>query len=54
MAHETINAECAIAGGGPAGVMLGFLLARAGVSLSSKSTTIFSGIFAAIPSIHPR
>ena len=31
MAHETINAECAIAGGGPAGVMLGFLLARAGV-----------------------
>jgi len=33
MATETITAECAIAGGGPAGVMLGFLLARAGVSV---------------------
>jgi 2-polyprenyl-6-methoxyphenol hydroxylase-like FAD-dependent oxidoreductase len=33
MATETITAECAIAGGGPAGVMLGFLLARAGVNV---------------------
>jgi 2-polyprenyl-6-methoxyphenol hydroxylase-like FAD-dependent oxidoreductase len=31
MADSTITATCAIAGGGPAGVMLGFLLARAGV-----------------------
>ena len=28
---ETIATQCCIAGGGPAGVMLGFLLARAGV-----------------------
>jgi len=33
MATETITAECAVAGGGPAGVMLGFLLARAGVDV---------------------
>jgi 2-polyprenyl-6-methoxyphenol hydroxylase-like FAD-dependent oxidoreductase len=33
MATETITTECAIAGGGPAGVMLGFLLARAGVDV---------------------
>jgi len=33
MATETMTAECAIAGGGPAGVMLGFLLARAGVNV---------------------
>ncbi|MEM8573809.1 MAG: FAD-dependent oxidoreductase [Pseudomonadota bacterium] len=31
--QQTITAQCAIAGGGPAGVMLGFLLARAGVSV---------------------
>ncbi|MEM7192045.1 MAG: FAD-dependent oxidoreductase [Pseudomonadota bacterium] len=31
--QRTINAQCAIAGGGPAGVMLGFLLARAGVKV---------------------
>src|SRR3974390_780641 len=28
-----INTTCCIAGGGPAGMMLGFLLARAGVSV---------------------
>jgi 2-polyprenyl-6-methoxyphenol hydroxylase-like FAD-dependent oxidoreductase len=33
MPTETINARCAIAGGGPAGMMLGFLLARAGVDV---------------------
>lgn len=33
MATETITTECAIAGGGPAGVMLGYLLARAGVKV---------------------
>jgi 2-polyprenyl-6-methoxyphenol hydroxylase-like FAD-dependent oxidoreductase len=30
---ETISTQCCVAGGGPAGVMLGFLLARAGVSV---------------------
>jgi 2-polyprenyl-6-methoxyphenol hydroxylase-like FAD-dependent oxidoreductase len=31
MATSTITTQCCIAGGGPAGMMLGFLLARAGV-----------------------
>ena len=31
MANSTITTQCCIAGGGPAGMMLGFLLARAGV-----------------------
>jgi 2-polyprenyl-6-methoxyphenol hydroxylase-like FAD-dependent oxidoreductase len=30
---EAISARCGIAGGGPAGMMLGFLLARAGVDV---------------------
>src|SRR5690242_9950122 len=30
---ETLTTRCAIAGGGPAGMMLGFLLARAGVDV---------------------
>ena len=30
---ETITARCAIAGGGPAGMMLGLLLARAGIDV---------------------
>lgn len=30
---ETVNTDCCIAGGGPAGMMLGFLLARAGVNV---------------------
>ena len=30
---ETITTRCAIAGGGPAGMMLGFLLARSGVDV---------------------
>ncbi len=33
MAVETVTTTCAIAGGGPAGMMLGFLLARAGVDV---------------------
>jgi len=33
MPNETITTTCAIAGGGPAGMMLGFLLARAGVDV---------------------
>src|SRR6266436_9790851 len=32
-AAETMKVRCAIAGGGPAGMMLGFLLARAGVDV---------------------
>ncbi len=30
---ETISVQCCIAGGGPAGIMLGLLLARSGVSM---------------------
>ena len=33
MPTETIHTTCCIAGGGPAGMMLGFLLARAGVDV---------------------
>jgi 2-polyprenyl-6-methoxyphenol hydroxylase-like FAD-dependent oxidoreductase len=33
MPNESITTTCAIAGGGPAGMMLGFLLARAGVDV---------------------
>ena len=33
MANSTITTKCCIAGGGPAGMMLGFLLARAGVQV---------------------
>jgi 2-polyprenyl-6-methoxyphenol hydroxylase-like FAD-dependent oxidoreductase len=33
MAAETVSTQCAIAGGGPAGMMLGFLLARAGIDV---------------------
>ena len=34
MAPEKISVRCCIAGGGPAGMMLGYLLARAGVKVS--------------------
>jgi len=33
MPNETVTTQCAIAGGGPAGMMLGFLLARAGIDV---------------------
>src|SRR6187551_1799474 len=33
MADPTITTQCCIAGGGPAGMMLGFLLARAGIDV---------------------
>jgi 2-polyprenyl-6-methoxyphenol hydroxylase-like FAD-dependent oxidoreductase len=33
MASETLSVDCCIAGGGPAGMMLGYLLARAGVEV---------------------
>src|SRR5437588_4293044 len=32
-APEQVRARCCVAGGGPAGMMLGFLLARAGVDV---------------------
>ena len=34
MPNDPIQVQCCIAGGGPAGMMLGFLLARAGVSVA--------------------
>lgn len=34
MSQKTLNVTCCIAGGGPAGMMLGFLLARAGVEVA--------------------
>jgi 2-polyprenyl-6-methoxyphenol hydroxylase-like FAD-dependent oxidoreductase len=34
MPNTTIATKCCIAGGGPAGMMLGFLLARAGVNVA--------------------
>lgn len=34
MAYETIETTCCIVGGGPAGVMLGYLLARRGVAVT--------------------
>ena len=33
MAAQTVTTRCCVAGGGPAGMMLGFLLARAGVGV---------------------
>jgi 2-polyprenyl-6-methoxyphenol hydroxylase-like FAD-dependent oxidoreductase len=33
MVARTLTTRCAIAGGGPAGMMLGFLLARTGVDV---------------------
>src|SRR5580698_381515 len=34
MANDTLRTTCCIVGGGPAGVMLGYLLARAGVPVT--------------------
>ena len=34
MAANNLSATCVIAGGGPAGMMLGYLLARAGVEVA--------------------
>ena len=48
MANSSITTQCCIAGGGPAGMMLGFLLARAGVHVWCwRSTPISSAISAA-------
>ena len=52
---EEIRTTCAIAGGGPAGMMLGFLLARAGVKVMVlRSIRIFCAIFAVTRSIRRR
>jgi len=52
---EKIQTTCAIAGGGPAGVMLGFLLARAGVKVVVlEKHQDFLRDFVATPSTHRR
>jgi 2-polyprenyl-6-methoxyphenol hydroxylase-like FAD-dependent oxidoreductase len=33
MTNATLTKQCCVVGGGPAGMMLGFLLARAGVEV---------------------
>ena len=51
---STMEVRCCIAGGGPAGMVLGFLLARAGIEVwSSKNTLTFYAIFAATQFTHP-
>ena len=49
---EEIHTTCAIAGGGPAGMMLGLLLARAGVKWWCWRSTGFSRDFRG-DTIHP-
>ena len=50
-----MKVRCCIVGGGPAGMMLGYLLGRAGIeSWCWKSTPISSAIFAATPCIPRR
>jgi 2-polyprenyl-6-methoxyphenol hydroxylase-like FAD-dependent oxidoreductase len=45
-APQTMEVRCCIAGGGPAGMVLGFLLARAGVDvLVLEKHVDFCGIF---------
>src|SRR5438309_3292803 len=34
MAADKVSVQCCVAGGGPAGIMIGFLLARAGVEVA--------------------
>src|SRR5271166_6677180 len=34
MSNRTLETTCCVAGGGPAGIMLGYLLARAGVAVT--------------------
>jgi 2-polyprenyl-6-methoxyphenol hydroxylase-like FAD-dependent oxidoreductase len=54
-ATQTTEVRCCIAGGGPAGMVLGFLLARAGVDVVVlEKHKISCVIFEATPSIRPR
>jgi hypothetical protein len=41
---SSLHVRCAIAGGGPAGMMLGLLLARAGLPLVRRLPAYFVGI----------
>jgi 2-polyprenyl-6-methoxyphenol hydroxylase-like FAD-dependent oxidoreductase len=54
MAHEVLETTCCAVGGGPAGIMLGYLLARKGVQVAvlEKHQDSFV-IFAAIQCTHP-
>lgn len=55
MAGKSLSTTCCIVGGGPAGLMLGYLLARAVSRLwSSRSIGIFSATSAATPFIRRR
>jgi 2-polyprenyl-6-methoxyphenol hydroxylase-like FAD-dependent oxidoreductase len=57
MTGETLKVQCCIAGGGPAGMMLGLLLARAGVDVVVlENTAIFSRTSAVtqFTPLHPR
>jgi 2-polyprenyl-6-methoxyphenol hydroxylase-like FAD-dependent oxidoreductase len=38
MAEEALQTTCGVAGGGPAGIMLGYLLARAGIAVTVLET----------------
>ena len=42
MPNATIATKCAIAGGGPAGMMLGYLLARAGVDVAVLEKHVYA------------
>ncbi len=46
---ETVRTRCCIVGGGPAGVMTGFLLARAGVDVTVLEKRADSATSAATP-----
>ena len=54
MALEVLETTCCVVGGGPAGIMLGYLLARKGVQVAvlEKHQDSFV-IFAATRSTHP-
>jgi ribulose 1,5-bisphosphate synthetase/thiazole synthase len=55
MPNATVATKCAIAGGGPAGMMLGYLLARAGVDVACwRSMRTFFAISEVTPFIRQR
>jgi 2-polyprenyl-6-methoxyphenol hydroxylase-like FAD-dependent oxidoreductase len=54
LASEVVKTTCVVVGGGPAGMMLGYLLARSGIQVAVlEKHNDSSGIFAATPCIHP-